>query len=113
MFGARYYRLFMYYYKLSLRTADFAMVNSSWTKNHVDFVISYDDMLVELLHLLPPFVLLKVLVWRWKQIRRVGIVYPPCDTRAMKMFELKGREKVVLSIAQFRCEDLFHSLVTY
>jgi alpha-1,2-mannosyltransferase len=102
MVSCRYYRLFMYYYKLSLRTANFTMVNSSWTKNHVDFILRYTDPLIEALHYLPPFVLVRLLV-RQKPLRDVNIVYPPCDTRAMAGFALSGRERVVLSIAQFRC----------
>lgn len=96
-----YYRLFMYYYSLSLRTASFLMVNSSWTKNHVDAILRHSDPLLDFLHLLPPLILLKVLAPRTPP-GQARIVYPPCDTREMAKFPLEGRERVILSVAQFR-----------
>jgi alpha-1,2-mannosyltransferase len=95
-----YYRLFMYYYALSLRTASFLMVNSSWTKNHIDAILRHSDPLLDFLHHFPPLVLLKLLQPRGPGEAR--IVYPPCDTREMAKFSLEGRERVILSVAQFR-----------
>lgn len=33
------------------------------------------------------------------------IVYPPCDTREMAKFSLQDRERIILSVAQFRYVD--------
>lgn len=92
----RYYRLFMYYYAFSLRKAEFLMANSSWTKNHVDSILGYTDPILDLLHVLPN------LAFSRTKLTAAHIVYPPCDTRAMSDFSLDGRERVILSIAQFR-----------
>ena len=92
----------MYYYALSLRTASFLMVNSSWTKNHVDSILQHYDILLDAIHmLLPPLFLIKFLVPQ-KGPQTAKIVYPPCDTREMVKFSLSNRERVVLSVAQFR-----------
>ncbi|KAJ6476279.1 mannosyltransferase [Mycena sanguinolenta] len=81
-----YYHAFMLLYALALRRARVLMVNSSWTKKHVDAVLAY-----------PPF------GGRWG-IVRPRVVYPSCDTREMERLPLEGRARVVLSIAQFRPE---------
>ncbi|KAK7019909.1 hypothetical protein R3P38DRAFT_1228980 [Favolaschia claudopus] len=81
-----YYHAFMLLYALALRRARIIMVNSSWTKKHVDAVLAY-----------PPF------GGRWG-IPRPRVVYPSCDTREMARLPLDGRERVILSIAQFRPE---------
>ncbi|RPD56623.1 mannosyltransferase [Lentinus tigrinus ALCF2SS1-7] len=100
-----YYRLFMYYYAYSLRQARFIMVNSSWTKNHVDSILRYTDPLLDAIHLLPPLVLLEILSRKRSDCPKTAqIVYPSCDTRQMAVFPLEGRERVILSIAQFRPE---------
>jgi len=91
-----YYRLFMYYYAFSLRKADFLMVNSSWTKNHVDSILRHTDPILDLLHVLPS------LAFSRTRLTTAQIVYPPCDTGAVSGFPLNGRERVILSVAQFR-----------
>lgn len=103
----RYYRIFMYYYASSLRTASFLMVNSSWTKNHIDSILQHHDTLLDTLHLWPPIVLFNFLnSWispkKSERITSARIVYPPCDTREMSIFPLDNREHVILSVAQFR-----------
>jgi len=97
----RYYRLFMYYYAISLRTASFVMVNSSWTKGHVDSILQYSDLLLDGLHLLPPLVFIKLFTAR-NAPSTARIVYPPCDTREMAAFPLIPRQRIILSVAQFR-----------
>ncbi|TBU41410.1 mannosyltransferase [Dichomitus squalens] len=100
-----YYRIFMYYYAYSLRQARFIMVNSSWTKGHVDSILQYSDTLLDAVHLLPPLVLLSLLSRRrGASPKEAQIVYPSCDTRQMAALPLAGRERVILSIAQFRPE---------
>lgn len=101
-----YYRLFMYLYAYSLRQASFLMVNSSWTKNHVDSILQHSDPIVDLLFCLTPFALVRVLnLLRFHSApRSARIVYPPCDTREMAKFPLEDRERVILSVAQFRPE---------
>ncbi|KAI8986146.1 mannosyltransferase [Trametes punicea] len=100
-----YYRIFMYYYAYSLRQARFLMVNSTWTKNHIDSILQHQDLLLDIIHMFPPFVLLKLLSQkRSSSPKEARIVYPSCDTRQMAVFPLEGRERVILSIAQFRPE---------
>jgi len=98
-----YYRLFMFYYALSLRSSSFLMVNSSWTKNHIDAILNHSDPFLEAVHLLPPLVFLRRLTSSTPP-KAARIVYPPCDTREMATFPLEGRERIVLSVAQFRPE---------
>ncbi|CAL1713659.1 unnamed protein product [Somion occarium] len=97
-----YYRIFMYYYAFSLCQASFLMVNSSWTKNHIDAILQPSDHLLDFVHLFTPLVLLRL--WSSPSPRGAQIVYPPCDTREMAQFPLEGRERVILSVAQFRPE---------
>lgn len=113
-----YYRLFMYLYAQALRRASFLMVNSSWTKNHIDSILDYSDPFLDgmqlPLHILTfPFTTVADIVLAAAPSRisslpktrpkEARIVYPPCDTRAMSSFPLEGRERIILSIAQFRC----------
>jgi len=79
------------------------MVNSSWTKNHIDSILRHSDPTLDFVHLLPPLLLLKFLEPRTSP-KEARIVYPPCDTREMAKFALQGRERVILSVAQFRPE---------
>lgn len=98
-----YYRVFMYYYALSLRTAAFVMVNSTWTKNHVDRILAHEDRWLDLAHFVPPLALAK-LIEPSAPPKQARTVYPPCDTRAMADFPLEGRARVIVSVAQFRPE---------
>jgi len=103
----RYYRLFMYYYSLSLRSASFLMVNSSWTKNHIDDILRHSDRLLDAIHFLPIFFFSRLI--KFNIIRgKAQIVYPPCDTREMAKFPLENRERIILSVAQFRCVMTCH-----
>ncbi|KAG6910663.1 hypothetical protein DXG01_008707 [Tephrocybe rancida] len=96
-----YYRVFMYYYARSLRVARFLMVNSSWTKNHIDAVLQHSDFLLEAFSVISPFVTFHTLN---AGLTQANIVYPPCDTREMAQFALENREKIIMSVAQFRPE---------
>jgi alpha-1,2-mannosyltransferase len=79
------------------------MVNSSWTKNHVDAILQHNDSFLTALHSLPP---LSFLGWLAadKGLKSADIVYPPCDTREISSFTLSSRKRVILSVAQFRYE---------
>ncbi|KAF8627395.1 hypothetical protein AX17_006210 [Amanita inopinata Kibby_2008] len=93
-----YYRLFMYYYAYTLRKARFLMVNSTWTKDHVDAILQHSDPILDLLHIY------SLLCFYGSETKASRIVYPPCDTRAMADFPLHNRQRVILSVAQFRPE---------
>ena len=111
---SRYYRLFMYHYALALRRSSFLMVNSSWTKNHVDAILAHSDPFLYLIHL--PLTLIGGLLLsltralapssrtRSKHVtpKQATIVYPPCDTRALSNLPLERRPSLLLSLAQFR-----------
>jgi len=79
----RYYRLFARIYSAALNQADCIVVNSTWTKNHVDSLLASAPLL------------------RTKS-RIASIVYPPCDMGQLEAFSLEARERIILSIAQFR-----------
>ncbi|KAH7874708.1 mannosyltransferase [Lentinula edodes] len=96
-----YYRVFMYYYALSLKSAAFIMVNSSWTQNHINEILQYSDVLLDTLHRIIPF---KLIHSKYGSVTSAQIVYPPCDTREISQFPLTGRDRVILSLAQFRPE---------
>ncbi|TFK27677.1 mannosyltransferase [Coprinopsis marcescibilis] len=98
-----YYRVLMYYYALCLRTASFLMVNSTWTKNHIDSILRHSDLLLDIVHSVPPFLLIKLFSSN-NAPKSARCVYPPCDTQEISSFVLTNRERVVLSIAQFRPE---------
>ncbi|KAF9907992.1 asparagine-linked glycosylation protein [Linnemannia zychae] len=71
-----YYRIFALIYALVGKFCHVVMANSSWTKGHIDSL------------------------WGVKST----VVYPPCDTEAFKDFQLRDRERIVVSVAQFRPE---------
>nr|CAG8530048.1 4876_t:CDS:10 [Entrophospora candida] len=71
-----YYKIFAYLYSLSGSYADIVMVNSTWTKGHIDQLWGVNG----------------------------NIIYPPCDTDSLSKLPLDGRERIIVSIAQFRPE---------
>ncbi|KAG0696090.1 mannosyltransferase [Suillus ampliporus] len=110
-----YYRFLMYHYSLALSRPSFVMANSSWTKNHVDAILSHSDTFMNVLHYFSPFTILRIFTTAFRgprkphnepisKKREAKIVYPPCDTREMAEFSLDARERIILSIAQFRPE---------
>ena len=97
----RYYRIFMFFYAFSLRKASFLVVNSSWTKAHIDSILYHDNGLLDILSYLPPLVFLRSSL---ATLKPVEIVYPPCDTRELAELPLGGRGRTIVSLAQFRPE---------
>jgi len=73
-----YYSMFAMCYGLVGWLADLTMVNSTWTKRHVEYL--------------------------WKLSGRIHVVYPPVDTASLKKLQLKNRENMILSIGQMRPE---------
>jgi alpha-1,2-mannosyltransferase len=53
------------------------MVNSTWTKGHIDQLWGINSK----------------------------IVYPPCDTSSLTKIPLEGRQRIIVSIAQFRLAE--------
>lgn len=96
-----YYRTFMVFYAFSLRKASFLMVNSSWTKAHIDSILFHDNGLLDILTYIPPLVFLRPLL---ATLKPAEIVYPPCDTRELAELPLEGRDRLIVSLAQFRPE---------
>ncbi len=78
-----YYQLFSFWYGFCGGCADVCMVNSSWTKGHIDEIF-------------------------WRRRKQAAIlVYPPCDCTALSTVELGPRDyglKQIISLAQFRPE---------
>lgn len=118
----------MHLYALSLLNASFLMVNSSWTKAHVDEVIALvqdspkENDANKMSHSRPRWFgwlwwfASRVFFWGvWgrvpspqlsEQSSKIGIetkiVYPPCDTKRLTSFPLGGRRRIIVSLAQFR-----------
>lgn len=85
------------------------MVNSTWTKNHVDAVLDYaakDTLLATIHSIIVSLVCNLLTALRTEKVAHLPtrIVYPPCDTKQMSAFQLTGRSRLVLSLAQFRYE---------
>ncbi|KIJ15033.1 glycosyltransferase family 4 protein [Paxillus involutus ATCC 200175] len=117
-----YYRLSMYYYALSLSHARFLMVNSSWTHGHIASIVSHEHFgpTIRWAHHITPLFFIKLVLSSTAvpsimygmgsattvktENVKPEIVYPPCDTREMAKFPLEGRERILLSVAQFRPE---------
>lgn len=74
-----YYSIFAVLYGFCGSLARLVMVNSTWTYGHICFL--------------------------WRGARsRITVVFPPCDVESLKTLPLENRERVVLSIGQFRPE---------
>lgn len=128
-----YYLIFSEFYSLSLRQSHILMVNSTWTKGHVNRLLrpllhrdEEDDDAEDEAHVGEGGngVVKEAdgeLRQRKKQPevvdaagkaepssaghhhhRRAKIVYPPCDTHVLTELPLERRERIILSVAQFR-----------
>lgn len=73
-----YYAAFAVCYGLVGGLADLVMVNSNWTRGHVERL--------------------------WKLAGKIRVVFPPVDTRSVRDFPITGRESMIISIGQFRPE---------
>mmetsp|Transcript_62963 Transcript_62963/g.147801 ORF Transcript_62963/g.147801 Transcript_62963/m.147801 type:complete len:494 (+) Transcript_62963:38-1519(+) len=78
-----YYQAFAKLYGLAGKSADVVLVNSSWTRGHIDAL--------------------------WARQDRTWTAYPPCDTAALASLPLERAKKdfagkLVVSLAQFRPE---------
>ena len=76
-----YYRVFAALYSWAGRRADVVMVNSSWTRGHVNELFRIP--------------------------KRTHLVYPPCDTTTLQRLSIEKprvNPRIVLSVAQFRPE---------
>ncbi|KAL7439001.1 hypothetical protein ACHAXH_005469 [Discostella pseudostelligera] len=73
-----YYTIFAIGYGMVGSLADLTMVNSSWTKGHIQQM--------------------------WKLAGKIHILFPPCDTKSLKYLPLSKRENIIISIGQFRPE---------
>lgn len=74
-----YYALFAIAYGIVGSLATLVMVNSSWTYGHISFL------------------------WRGAATR-IKVIFPPCDIESLQGLPLEKRERMILSIAQFRPE---------
>ncbi|KAJ8665191.1 hypothetical protein QAD02_006853 [Eretmocerus hayati] len=78
-----YYYCLAFLYSLAGRTADIVMVNSSWTRKHIDSI--------------------------WKCPQRTHLLYPPCDVEKLLQLpilkdEYKNDDIRIVSVSQFRPE---------
>lgn len=75
-----YYRALAQLYGLAGRCAHLAMVNSSWTRAHINAI--------------------------WRIPNRTVLVYPPCDTLTLQALPLERlpQKQYIISVAQFRPE---------
>ncbi|KAG9037043.1 asparagine-linked glycosylation protein [Tulasnella sp. JGI-2019a] len=89
-----YYHIFAFLYSFSLLQADKLVVNSSWTKNHVDSLLetARNRRNRFLRSRSPP------------SSHGVQVVYPACNMDKLRVFPTEKRERIILSVAQFRPE---------
>jgi len=83
-----YYAVFAMLYGMLGSLSDLTMVNSTWTKGHISYL--------------------------WKMAGKIHVVFPPVDTKSLKDLPTTttatatdkggGREKMIISIGQFRPE---------
>ncbi|KAJ8331843.1 hypothetical protein BDV3_004640 [Batrachochytrium dendrobatidis] len=73
-----YYRAFSVLYGYAGSFSNAVMVNSSWTYGHINHI--------------------------WNIPQRTSIVFPPCFTQSLSNLTLSARQRIILSIAQFRPE---------
>mmetsp|Transcript_15604 Transcript_15604/g.34072 ORF Transcript_15604/g.34072 Transcript_15604/m.34072 type:complete len:561 (+) Transcript_15604:136-1818(+) len=73
-----YYAAFAICYGFVGSLADLTMVNSSWTKGHIQYL--------------------------WKFAGEIHVVFPPVNTKSLKDLSTTGRENIIISIGQFRPE---------
>ena len=105
-----YYRSFAWLYGWAGGYAQRVMVNSTWTKDHVNAYVARHLHELDTLHWTTPILSHHFLYlnksWHrlWKVPDRTEIVYPPCDTKSLEKLPLEGRKKVMVSVAQFRPE---------
>lgn len=78
IFNIRYYQLFAAWYGHVGSYADHVMVNSTWTRGHIQAL--------------------------WKNPQCTSVLFPPCDTQSLLELPLEPRDPIVLSVAQFRPE---------
>lgn len=110
----RYYNVFAELYLLSLRRADVLMVNSSWTKAHIDRLVrpfgyrddapdeeEAQDVVSDQLRDRKASTT-TIEAKRTPRFKVATIVYPPCDTVAFSALSLESRQRIILSVAQFR-----------
>ena len=79
-----YYQLFARVYGWCGSCSDVIMVNSTWTRNHINAI--------------------------WKVPQKTALVYPPCDTKSLQELYMDSNDsgklipKQIISVAQFRPE---------
>jgi alpha-1,2-mannosyltransferase len=74
-----YWRTFAFLYGYVCRQMDVLITNSSWTMGHMERLTGKKD-------------------------GEIRVIFPPCDTVALKNLELSRREKLIIDVAQFRPE---------
>jgi alpha-1,2-mannosyltransferase len=79
-----YYQIFAILYSAVGRCADLAIVNGSWTENHIRSLWSSS---------------------RWISNVKIVKIFPPCNTEEFSKVDIsKPRQEVIVSIGQFRPE---------
>lgn len=73
-----YYAMFAVCYGMVGSLADLTMVNSTWTKGHIQYL--------------------------WKLAGKIHVVFPPVNTKSLRELPITKREKMIVSIGQFRPE---------
>lgn len=102
-----YYRLFALLYYCVGGLADTIMVNSSWTKMHLQQLWRLPDRLTDDAAFRPVLSLWTSLLRCFTpMVERPApiVIYPPCNTSALSQLPLGERSKTIVSVAQFRPE---------
>ena len=79
------------------------MTNSSWTQAHIKSLLlaGRSSTLASLMTMD-----MSALEKRNTPVPKCEVVYPPCDTAELvKLGKLDKRKRLIVSLAQFRCDD--------
>mgnify|MGYP002385538135 CR=1 FL=1 len=100
-----YYAAFAAAYRLTGGLADTVAVNSRWTKGHIDALWRLPAAGGDLFEPAPSVAasLARALGCAGRRPAAVTM-YPPCNTAALAALPLGGRDRVIVSIGQFRPE---------
>ncbi|KAK4685333.1 hypothetical protein P7C73_g4818, partial [Tremellales sp. Uapishka_1] len=104
-----YYRIFTSLYSTSLLFSQHTMTNSSWTQAHIQSLLSAGKRSFVASVLTMDQTSIDKRIQRGEAVKanlpRCEVVYPPCDTDILvKLGNLGGRRREVVSLAQFRPE---------
>lgn len=92
-----YYKTFALGYSIAGLFADVVLVNSTWTRRHIENLWGFQDPSISLFG---PILSLMTIPLQ----KKITTLYPPCNTEELRQLALEKRMGIILSIGQFRPE---------